>query len=142
MYEWYIYKEKEKNQLRVILFVRFRISHVFIHITLTSLTFKPSFIHGLSNPYIGLRPYLEKLKIRVEPRYSIFMIRDSKYFMRNSCMVRSSLQKNIKTIIWEIKKKKKEIIMNVDNFKEIVFEYFKSLVFNILQQKKKKKEYE
>ena len=73
MYEWYIYKEKEKKQLRVILFVRFRIPHVFIHITLTSLTFKPSFIRGLSNPHIGLRRYLEKLKIRVETRYNIYI---------------------------------------------------------------------
>ena len=64
-------KKRKKNQLRVILFVRFRIPHVFIHITLTSLTFKPSFVRGLSNPHIGLRPYLEKLKIRVETRYNI-----------------------------------------------------------------------
>ena len=71
MYEWYIYKEKEKNQLRVILFVRFRIPLVFIHITLTSLTFKPSFVRGPNNPHIGLRPYLEKLKIRVETRNTI-----------------------------------------------------------------------
>ena len=27
-----------------------------------------SFVRGLSNPQIGLRPYLEKLKIRVETR--------------------------------------------------------------------------
>ena len=73
MYEWYIYKEKEKKQLCVILFVRFRNPHVSIHITLTSLTFKPSFVRGFSNPHIGLRPYLEKLKIRVETRHNIYM---------------------------------------------------------------------
>ena len=73
MYEWYIYKEKKKKkkQLRVILFVRFRIPHVSIQITLTSLTFKPSFVRGLNNPHIGLRPYLEKLKIRVETPYTL-----------------------------------------------------------------------
>ena len=70
MYEWYIYKEKEKNQLRVILFVRFRIPHVLIHNTSTSLIFEPSFVRGLNNPHIGLLPYLEKLKIRVETRYN------------------------------------------------------------------------
>ena len=61
---------KKKKQLRVILFVQFRIPHVFFHITSTSLTFKPSFVRGLSNPHIGLRPYLEKLKIWVETRYT------------------------------------------------------------------------
>ena len=30
-----------------------------------------SFVRGLSNPQIGLRPYLEKLKIRVETRNNI-----------------------------------------------------------------------
>ena len=30
----------------------------------------PSFVRGLNNPHIGLRPYLEKLKIRVETRYT------------------------------------------------------------------------
>ena len=65
----HIYKKGE-NQLRIILFVRFRIPHVFIHNTSTSLTLKPSFVRGLSNPQIGHRPYLEKLKIRVETRYT------------------------------------------------------------------------
>ena len=72
IYEWYIYKEKEKKQLRVILFIRFRNPHVSIHITLTSLTLKPS--RFFRSPYIrniGLRPYLEKLKIRVETRHII-----------------------------------------------------------------------
>ena len=63
-------KKRKKTQLRFILFVRFRITLVFIHITLTSLTFKPSFVRGPNNPHIGLRPYLEKLKIRVETRHS------------------------------------------------------------------------
>ena len=31
----------------------------------------PSFVRGLSNPHIGLHPYLEKLKIRVKTRNSI-----------------------------------------------------------------------
>ena len=62
---------KGENQICVILFVRFRIPHIFIHITVTSLTFKPSFVRGLSNPHIGLRPYLEKLKIRVETCYTV-----------------------------------------------------------------------
>ena len=54
------------------MFVRFRIPHVFIHITLTSLTFKPSFVRCLSNPHIGLCLYLEKLKIRVETRNNTY----------------------------------------------------------------------
>ena len=71
IYEWYIYKEKEKKQLRVILFVRFRNPHVSIHITLTSLTLKPSrFDRSPCIRNIGLRPYLEKLKIRVETRHT------------------------------------------------------------------------
>ena len=73
MNDTYIKKRKKKKQLRVILFVRFRNPHVSIHITLTSLTFKPSFVRGLSNPHIGLRPYLEKLKIWVETRYNIYI---------------------------------------------------------------------
>ncbi len=52
-------------------FVQFRNPHVSIHITLTSLTFKPSFVRGPNNPHTGLRPYLEKLKIRVETHYNM-----------------------------------------------------------------------
>ena len=37
------------------------------HVDLFNLE-TPSFVRGLSNPQIGLRPYLEKLKIRVETR--------------------------------------------------------------------------
>ena len=42
------------------------------HVDLFNLE-TPSFVRGLSNPQIGLRPYLEKLKIRVETRYNIYM---------------------------------------------------------------------
>ena len=43
------YIKKGENQLRVILFVRFRIPHVCSHITSTSLTLKPSrFVRSLS----------------------------------------------------------------------------------------------
>ena len=41
------------------------------HVDLFNLE-TPSFVRGLSNPQIGHRPYLEKLKIRVETRYSGF----------------------------------------------------------------------
>ena len=37
------------------------------HVDLFNLE-TPSFVRGLSNPHIGHRPYLEKLKIRVETR--------------------------------------------------------------------------
>ena len=83
MYEWYIYKEKKKTQLRVILFVQFRIPHVFFHITSTSLTLKPSrFVRSPSIRNIGLRPYLEKLKIRVETRYKAYVTWYNGYHLR------------------------------------------------------------
>ena len=43
------------------------------HVDLFNLE-TPSFVHGLSNPRIGLRPYLKKLKIWVETRNSLHKV--------------------------------------------------------------------
>ena len=44
-------------------------SLLFVFMDVQILTLKPSFVSGPNNPHIGLRPYLEKLKIRLETRY-------------------------------------------------------------------------